>query len=59
MDKTQIIIFAVAMAFLAVRIYQKYIKKDQNKSGTNTKSSSDSSFPTSSKDEEYEPYSKK
>ena len=36
-----------------------YFKKDKNKSGTETKSSSGTSFPTSSKDEDYEPYSKK
>jgi len=59
MDKTQIIIFAVVMVFLAFRIYQKYIKKDINTSGSNKKSSAGSSFSSSSKDDEYEPYSKR
>ena len=59
MDKTQILIFAALMAIVAVRLYQKYIKKDKSKSGTETKPSSGSSFPSSSKDEDYEPYSKK
>jgi hypothetical protein len=59
MDKTQIIIFAAAMVFIAFRIYQKYIKKDKNPSGSSTKKSADTSFPSSSKDDEYEPYSKK
>lgn len=59
MDKTQILLFSAAMAFVAVRLYQKYVKKDKNKSGTDIKSPSGGSFPSSSKDEEYEPYSKK
>ena len=59
MDKTQIILFSAAMAFLALRLYQKYFKKDKNKSGTQTKSDSGTSFPSTSKDEDYEPYSKK
>jgi hypothetical protein len=59
MDKTQIIIFSAAMVILAVRVYQKYIKKDKNKTETPVKPSSGSSFPSSSKDEDYEPYSKK
>jgi hypothetical protein len=60
MDKTQIIIFCAVMVFLGFRIYQKYFKKDQANSGTEKKSSIDSSFSsTSKKDEEYEPYSKK
>jgi uncharacterized membrane protein YebE (DUF533 family) len=59
MDKTQIIIFAVAMVFLAFRIYQKYIKKDKDNSGSKTKTSADSSFSSSEKDDEYEPYSKR
>jgi hypothetical protein len=59
MDKTQVIIIAAAIAILAFRLYQKYVKKDKSKSGTERKTTSVSSFPSSSKDEEYEPYSKK
>jgi hypothetical protein len=59
MDKTQIILFSAAMAFVAVRLYQKYVKKDNKKTGSDMKSDSGNSFPNSSKDEEYEPYSKK
>jgi hypothetical protein len=47
------------MAFLALRLYQKYFKKDKDKSGTETKTNSGASFPSTSKDEDYEPYSKK
>jgi uncharacterized membrane protein YebE (DUF533 family) len=59
MDKTQIILFSAAMAFLAVRLYQKYIKKNKSNQGSDTKQSSPTSFPSSVKDDEYEPYSKK
>lgn len=58
MDKTQIIIFSAAMAFLIIRLYQKYIKKNRKKPDTETRQKYDGSFP-SSKDDEYEPYSKK
>ena len=47
------------MAFVAVRLYQKYFKKDKNKSGGESKPNAGTAFPSSSKDEEYEPYSKK
>jgi len=59
MDKTQIILFSAAMAFLALRLYQKYFKKDKNKSGAESNPNAGTAFPSSSKDEEYEPYSKK
>jgi uncharacterized membrane protein YebE (DUF533 family) len=59
MDKTQIILFSAAMAFLAVRLYQKYFKKDKNKTSEGSRPTSGTSFPSSAKDEEYEPYSKK
>jgi hypothetical protein len=59
MDKNRILIFAVIAAVLGIRLYMKYKKKDKIKSGTEEKPSASSSFPTSSKDDEYEPYSKK
>ena len=59
MDKTNIILLVAAVSFLAVRLYQKYKNKDKGKSGNGTKLSSGTSFPSSSKDEDYEPYSKK
>jgi hypothetical protein len=58
MDKMQILLFSAIFAFLAVRLYQKYIKKDKAKSG-GEKLSSNASFPSSSTDDDYEPYSKK
>ena len=59
MDKNQILVFSAVVAVLAVRLYMKYKKKDKIKSGTETKSPASASFPPASKDEEYEPYSKK
>jgi hypothetical protein len=59
MDKTQIILFSAAMAFVALRLYQKYVKKDKNKTGSEPKEMPGTSFPSSVKDDEYEPYSKK
>jgi hypothetical protein len=59
MDKNQILIYSAVAAILAIRLYQKYVKKRKVKSGTETKPSSGASFPGSSKDDDYEPYSKK
>jgi hypothetical protein len=47
------------MAFLAVRLYQKYVKKNKGNQGGGNLPSSSTSFPSSVKDDEYEPYSKK
>jgi hypothetical protein len=59
MDKSQILIFSAVLAVVAIRLYQKFLKKDKAKSGTEPKPSSGTSFPSSSKDEDYEPYLKK
>jgi uncharacterized membrane protein YebE (DUF533 family) len=59
MDKTEILLLAVVLAFLAVRLYQKYKKKDKSKQGTAIKTSSGSVFSSSVKEDDYEPYSKK
>lgn len=48
------IVFIAAMAFLAVRVYQKYIKKKNSSEATGNKET----FSSHSKDEDYEPYSK-
>jgi hypothetical protein len=58
MDKKQIIIFAVAFIAVAIRLYMKYVKNNDNKSGSGTLPTG-TSFPSSNKDEDYEPYSKK
>jgi hypothetical protein len=59
MDKSEIFIFAAVIIFVAFRLYQKYMKKGNYNTGSKTKESSGSSFSTSSKDDDYEPYSKK
>jgi hypothetical protein len=57
MSKIEIILISVAFAALGARLYQKYFKKDQGK--PNAGKTSDSSFSSSSKDDDYEPYVKK
>lgn len=59
MDKTQTIIFAALVAFVAVKLYQKYIKKNNRNTGYDNKSSSGKTITPETKDEDYEPYSKK
>jgi len=59
MDTKQIIIFSVAMAFVAFRLYQKYYKKNTPGSSDENKSSKGNTFSNHSKDDDYEPYSKK
>lgn len=59
MDTKDIIIFSAVIAFVAFRLYQKYGKKDQNGTANDRKASSDSTFFSTSKDDDYEPYSKK
>ena len=59
MDKSTIAVFAAVMGVAAFRFYQKYSNKDKNKTGNNANSPSGSSMPSSSKDDDYEPYSKK
>jgi len=44
---------------LVFRLYQKYFKKDKDKSSSPTKTTSDSGFSSLSKDDDYEPYSKR
>jgi hypothetical protein len=56
-DQFSMAIAAAAIAYAGVRIYQKYFKKD--KGGQNTPKKSGSSFSSPSKDDDYEPYSKK
>jgi Tfp pilus assembly major pilin PilA len=55
-DTIEIILLSAVLTVLGVRLYQKYIKKNQGKTGDGT--SSGSSFSSSSHDD-YEPYSKK
>ena len=56
MDKVEIIVFSAVLVLVAVRLYQKYVKKSRGKQGSgNTKGTTFSS----SNEDDYEPYSKK
>jgi hypothetical protein len=59
MDTKSIIIFSAAMAFLAFRLYQKYIQKNNPNKPSDQNKTSGTSFFNSAKDDDYEPYSKK
>jgi hypothetical protein len=59
MHNSQVLIFSAVIAVVAIRLYQKFIKKDKGNSGTKEINPTGSSFPSSSKDDDYEPYSKK
>jgi hypothetical protein len=50
MDKKDIIIFGIVISFVAFRLYQRYVKKAGDNSAGDKKIS---------KDDDYEPYSKK
>jgi hypothetical protein len=56
-DKLEVALFAFVFVFLGIRLYQKYVKKDTGKPGGSGKSKS--SFGSASKNDDYEPYSKK
>jgi hypothetical protein len=59
MDKSQVIIISATAAVLAVRLYQKYLKKNKSNGGGKPESASGSPSSFHDKDEDYEPYSKK
>jgi Tfp pilus assembly major pilin PilA len=59
METRDIIIITAVLAFLGFRLYQKYVKKDQKGTANDKKSSAESTFFSSSKDDDYEPYSGK
>jgi hypothetical protein len=59
MNKVEIFVFSAALAIAAVRLYQRYIKKDKSKSEADSKTISGTKFSSSPGDDEYEPYSNK
>ena len=59
MNNIEIIAVCAALAILAVRLYQKYSKKNSDKIMPGSKNLSGSNFTSASKDDDYEPYSKK
>jgi uncharacterized membrane protein YebE (DUF533 family) len=59
MEKKDIIIIVAVLAALGFSLYRKYMKKNQGKGSSGSGTQSGSSFSSSSKDDDYEPYSKK
>jgi len=59
MSTKDILIIALVLAALGFSLYRKYIKKDQGKAGYGQEGTKGSSFSSTSKDDDYEPYSKK
>jgi len=57
MNTFSIILISVAFAVVGIRLYQKYVKKNQGKPATGR--TTDSTLSYSAKDDDYEPYSKK
>jgi hypothetical protein len=56
-NNIEIIVIVGLFAFLAIRLYQRFIKKDAGQNSPVKKSGT--SFASSSKDDDYEPYAKK
>jgi len=59
MNISTIILITVVFAVLGIQLYRKYIKKDTGKTGGVEPKKPESSFASQSKDDDYEPYSKK
>jgi len=62
MSSTEIILIASVFAFAGFRLYQKYAKKDADKTGKTGKAfkvEKGSSFPSHAAGDDYEPYSGK
>jgi hypothetical protein len=58
MDKSQIAIYAAVFVVVAYRLYKKYGNKKKPGTAGEAKPSANN-FPSSVKDDDYEPYSKK
>lgn len=60
MDKKDLIILVAAFAAIGFSLYRRYVQKNQRNPGNGSGTrQSGTSFPSSSKDDDYEPYSKK
>lgn len=57
-DQFSLIIAAVALGFVAIRLYQKYVKKNDQGSRDNSRNIP-GSMPRTDKNDDYEPYSKR
>jgi len=59
METRDLIILIAVIFFVAFRLYQKYGKKDLKGTANTKKASNETSFFSTSKNDDYEPYSKK
>jgi hypothetical protein len=59
MNNKEILLFVLVISVVAFRFYLKRKNKAAGKPGSDFKGSSGSMFPSSSKDDDYEPYTKK
>ena len=56
MSTTEVILIVTAFIALGFSLYRKYVKKEQGKTSYGKSKSSESSFTSVSKDDDYEPY---
>lgn len=59
MDKIEVIALSAAFAVVAIRLYQKYMKKDMTAKGNNKQKQGGNLFSSNHAEDDYEPYSKK
>lgn len=59
MEKKDIILIVAVAIGVGFSLYRRYMKKDQGKTGKGPAPQSGSLFSSTSKDDDYEPYSKK
>ena len=58
MSSKDIIILVAALALAGVSLYRKYLKRNKA-GGQDNKTAAHTTFPSSKKDDDYEPYSKR
>jgi len=59
MSNIEIILFAVVFALVGIKLYRKYVKKENHQPVKGHKKGSDSSFSSHFDVDDYEPYSGK
>lgn len=59
MEKKDIFVIALVVLAVGINIYRRYTKNKANANTSGNASKSSSAFPSSSKDDDYEPYSGK
>ncbi len=59
MGKKDILVIVIVVLAFGISIYRKYVQKKGNANTYGKDSKSSTAFPSSSKDDDYEPYSGK